>query len=467
MDGGHKINMIQRDGYIQSASMIGGKGCSTCRFEQICIYISGLTQLTATEAVSVVRGKESHTATCPVPYCYVCGTSVGQKNETTSLYAATQSYWSHTDHCMGKKMCGYVKEKAYYPLQIPGNYFPNMDHIEFIEAQLTKEGMLAYDSTLEASIAAFQEMILCQRRSYFDALNQRYTPDGIAREPAKINFSYPLMHMIATGQLFEPYLYHPDANVEERRQESEYCLQQLEEWISLFDRRKMPKNMEMDWDGVWLSSDFVKRWDRNYVIPDVALELKPEFHPTRYHVQPNAIRMILPAKGMLPVGSYIGSPGFGLTHPTTISAAVLQSAGFIEEDQNPDNPMKFDAISLAPNFDFPTGRYRMNDIVNMISGWTLCEPDEEDELVCIPPDDLSFDDFVNFRHVPVIQRDAWDQEVHQTVFKTVTAYSEDQLLAHHGCNAYCHGNQCESNYVPTCSQGRIRSNPNPIERCFD
>ena len=121
---------------------------------------------------------------------------------------------------------------------------------------------------------------------------------------------------------------------------------------------------------------------RNYVIPDVALELKPEFHPTRYHVQPNAIRMILPAKGILPIGSYIGSSGFGLIHPTTIGAAVLQNAGFIEEDQNPDNPMRFDAISLAPNFDFPTGRYRMNDIVNLITGWTLYEPDEEEELVC-------------------------------------------------------------------------------------
>ena len=88
-----QINMIQRDAYIQSTSMIGGKGCSTCRFEQVCIYISGLTQLIASEAVSVVRGKESRTGTCPAPYCYVCGAHVGQKSETTSLYAATQSYW--------------------------------------------------------------------------------------------------------------------------------------------------------------------------------------------------------------------------------------------------------------------------------------------------------------------------------------------------------------------------------------
>ena len=239
------------------------------------------------------------------------------------------------------------------------------------------------------------------------------------------------MHMIATGQLFEPYLYHPDANVDDRRQESEYCLQQPEEWISIFDKRKMPKNMEMDWDGEWLSPDLVKRWNRNYVILDVTLELKPEFHPTRRHIQPNAVRMILPAKGILPMGSSIGSPDFGLIHPTTISAAMLQDAGFFEEEQNPDIPMRFDAISLAPNFDIPTGRYRMNDIVSLITKWTLYEPDEEVGLVCIPPDDLSFDDFVNLRHVPLIQRESWDKEVHRTVFETATLYTEDQLLAHH------------------------------------
>ena len=42
-----QVTMIQRDAYIQSATMLGGKGTDTSRFEQVCIYISGLTQLTA------------------------------------------------------------------------------------------------------------------------------------------------------------------------------------------------------------------------------------------------------------------------------------------------------------------------------------------------------------------------------------------------------------------------------------
>ena len=64
------------------------------------------------------------------------------------------------------------------------------------------------------------------------------------------------MQMIATGQLFEPYFYHPDANGADRRLESQYCLQKLEEWIALFKWDQNPKNMNMDWDGEWLDHEF-------------------------------------------------------------------------------------------------------------------------------------------------------------------------------------------------------------------
>ena len=53
-----------------------------------------------------------------------------------------------------------VGGKFITPLQIPGDYHPNMGHLELIEAQITKEGMLAYESITEASLAGYQEMIL-------------------------------------------------------------------------------------------------------------------------------------------------------------------------------------------------------------------------------------------------------------------------------------------------------------------
>ena len=428
-----QVNLIQRDAYIQTAAMLGGKGPSESRFEQVCIYVSGLTQFNATEAISNVRGKESHTATCPVPYCRVCGSTVGKQGETASVGAAAQSFWSHVGTCMQNKMYTAVGDKYILPLQIPGDYHPNMDHLELIEAQITREGMLAYESITEASLAGFQEMILYKRRDYFDALHSRYNPAVLAQEKGVINFCYPLMHMIATGQLFEPYVYHPTASGDDRRQESEYCLEALEEWISLFTWKNNPTNISMDWEGTWLDSDFLSKWDRNYTIPDLHPEMRPEYHPTSFHVQTNAVRMILPAKGMLPLGSYVGSPGFGLIHPNTITSAVLQNAGFAYEEDNPHNPMRFDAFSLAPNFDIPTGRYRMLGVAGMITDWELYECPEEVCLVCIPPEDLSPQDLFDFQNVPVplVQRDYMDPKLHEEAFDIAKKYSEDRLLSYH------------------------------------
>ena len=45
-------------------NLLGGKGAATSRFEQVCIYISGLTQLTAKEAISVTKKQG-------IPYWYL------------------------------------------------------------------------------------------------------------------------------------------------------------------------------------------------------------------------------------------------------------------------------------------------------------------------------------------------------------------------------------------------------------
>ena len=428
-----QVNLIQRDAYIETAAMLAGKGPSESRFEQVCIYVSSLTQLNATEAISVVKSKESHSATCPVPWCRVCGQRVGKQGETASVGSTAQSLWSHAGTCMQNWMYTSVGDKSITPLQIPGDYHPNMDHLELIEAHITREGMLAYESITETSLAAYQEMILFKRREYFDALHSRYNPVMLAKEQGVVSFCYPLMHMIATGQLFEPYVYHPTANGEDRRQESEYCLQALEEWIKLFNWKGNPKNMNMDWDGSCLDADYLSKWDRTYTIPDLYPEMRPEYHPTSFQIQSNSVRMILPAKGMLPVGSYIGSPGFGLIHPNTITAAVLQNAGFVREDENVDNPMKFDAISLAPNFDIPTGRYRMMALSGMITDWEMYEAPTEEHMVYIPPEDLTAEDLFDFQNVPV--RFAYQEHIspqlHEEAYDIARKYSEDQLLTRH------------------------------------
>ena len=193
--------------------------------------------------------------------------------------------------------------------------------------------------------------------------------------------------------------------------------------------------MEMDWDGEWLPRDLMNSWNKDYQIP-VSLRMVPTHHPTKYVIQPTATRMILPAKGMLPLGSYIGSPGFGLIHPTTISAAVLQDAGFQVDSEDEFHPVLFDAITLAPNFDFVTGRNRMIGIVDLIAQWSLIEP-EPDDFLTYCPENLSFDDLVKFSESQLNRRDSCDKGVYQQAYDLATRHTEDQLLAFHMTPMLC------------------------------
>ena len=68
----------------------------------------------------------------------------------------------------------------------------------------------------------------------------------------------------------------------------------------------------------------------------------------------------------------------------------------------------------------------------------MYETPEEVGLVCIPPDNMgippdnmAYEDLVNLKYVPVVQRPSWDKEVHRNIFQIATKYTEDQLLAHH------------------------------------
>ena len=63
--------------------------------------------------------------------------------------------------------------------------------------------------------------------------------------------------------------------------------------------------------------------------------------PTEYQYRvPTDIRLILPTKGILPVGSIRGIVGYGMKHPNTINAAVLHRYG-LEKNRYPFDAMSF------------------------------------------------------------------------------------------------------------------------------
>ena len=90
-------------------------------------------------------------------------------------------------------------------------------------------------------------------------------------------------------------------------------------------------------------------------------------------------------------------------------------------------------FSLAPNFDVPTGRYRLMALNGMIADWELVDPPPEEQVICIPPDDFNHLDLLDFQNVPVgfAYKEQLSPRLHQDVFDIAKRYTEDQLLSYH------------------------------------
>ena len=137
-----QVNMIQRDAYIQSCSMLGGKSYDNIRFEQICMYTAILPLMTLQETISVTRQGTSHKSNCPVPSCRFCGKTLGRKTNGIRISDVTHAAWAHMQSCIGGKSYTWNEATETYQVvfDIPADYHPNMDHLELIQAQLTRDG---------------------------------------------------------------------------------------------------------------------------------------------------------------------------------------------------------------------------------------------------------------------------------------------------------------------------------------
>ena len=163
------------------------------RFEQVCIYISGLTQTTVKETISVAKGKESHKGTCPVPYCHVCGKQAGQKWEYEKglwcckcLLAAHGLLHERKNVRIHRK----YRQEA-YSIANPRRLFiiQTWTILSSLKRNSPKRECWHMTLFMRHVLSAFQEMILYQRRAYFDALHDRYNADALALEPGvKLTF---------------------------------------------------------------------------------------------------------------------------------------------------------------------------------------------------------------------------------------------------------------------------------------
>ena len=115
-------------------------------------------------------------------------------------------------------------------------------------------------------------------------------------------------------------------------------------------------------------------------------QLHPNLHPIQYQYRVKEdIRLMIPTEGIIPMGSSRGVPGYGLIHPNTINAAVLQRYGVVQPE------CSFDAMSLAPNFDLLLNKRQAERVTQQIVGWELNNENpftsrfNEKEIVRVPP----------------------------------------------------------------------------------
>ena len=232
-------------------------------------------------------------------------------------------------------------------------------------------------------------------------------------------FNIPLLESIASGHFFDRTFTPVTEDIEKVRHDNKRCLQLLEAWKSKFPPNYKNPNMKIFKNGEGLTKEFLSQPTKAILSPG-KFERHPDLHPTGYRpaVQ-NDIRLILPVRGVLPMGSAKGVIGYGLIHPNLINASVLQTYGLSGIQGH------FDAMSLAPNFDLLLTQQEASTIAGRIAEWSNDEVDMGDQgqlLVQTPHDPTKENmkhhrNFIDSTHRSVAQAMTMGQVRHLTTMQ--------------------------------------------------
>ena len=206
---------------------------------------------------------------------------------------------------------------------------------------MTREGLLTYDSIIEESIARVWECMLDNRVCVFKELCEDGGPDcQIAKEGLFVEhkehgkmhfpsrFNEQLLRCVATGMIVDRTFAVPDKNYQKRPNESKQCVKYLDKWLKKYSRKARKIQISKYRQGGGLQE------------PTKGVSAK-SYHGNQIgNCTQIFTQLMIPTEGIMR-----GVPGYGLMHPNTINAAVLQRYGVVRPD------CSFDAVSLAPNFD--------------------------------------------------------------------------------------------------------------------
>ena len=250
---------------------------------------------------------------------------------------------------------------------------------------MTANGGLDFEPNFEVIFGGLLQEVLEHRLKAFQDLvnnhkvSQKVLKDSRGGKPFGINVC--LWRLIANGQMFNQRYLHPWHSLEQFQQESEQCHALLDQWIQ-------DANAHDPWGTLIIRNsvdDFPASTfsfsPKNQFGPARKLA-HPHLHPTRFQSLLKDVRIHVPAKGPLPMGSFCGADGYGLIHPNMISAAVLQCC--IASTQESPNHFKFDAMALAPNMDLLMSCKDAERVAQTIAQWN-CGKTRTDKMELIKP----------------------------------------------------------------------------------
>ena len=399
--------MLHRDFHMTSMAGIAditekhpdGPGCfKKTRLETACKYYSLISKLQVDETIQGMEGKRTHESwVCMSCKCMYCGESISRTKYWKTINQATQAIWTHLETCDKT-----THNAGLGPGLTSDDIKPFEQYPALIEARLSREGLLSFDSILEESLVRCMESVMDSPVQCFESLVADWGPqckhavDGYkvySKEDGKkvpwvSTFNVPLLESIASGHFFDQTFAPVNEDIHRVHKDNEKCKELLDQWKSLFPSNYQNDNLKIFKKGEGLTQEFLKK-PRTGELGPGCFSRHPDLHPTSYQsTDPNDIRLILPVRGLLPMGCAKGVPGHGLIHPNLINASVLPCYGLTAANDH------FDAMSLAPNFDLLLVQQKAVSVARLIAEWNHNAEDlgERGTLLVQPPLDPTKED---------------------------------------------------------------------------
>ena len=331
------------------------------RYEVVCLYLEALTRI---EIQETQPGKKDAKAwvTFNPGKCTFCSQSY---KSYENIANAASAAWNHATSCAEKNL----QIKGEGPT-FPAGSMTCMDAMSIIEAKMTKLGGLDFETNIEWLFTNLVETAIGSRVDFFESLLVNHSVSEKKTNEEQYGVNIPLLRLIANGQIFNQNFVHPKNDLKDANQENEQCQELLDRWIRATDK-------VTPWGGLTIVRDneaFPARnfsFSKNEKIGKVKNYSHPRLHPMRNQKRAGDVWLLVPTTGCLPMGSFCGTYGYGIIHPSLINASVIQMSYAsshpdvptygrtpVEATQESDPERApgttraiFDMISVAPNFD--------------------------------------------------------------------------------------------------------------------